>query len=377
MDFVPSEEQQEAIEKIKTWFFDKKRERDFFVLVGVAGSGKSSILHLIPSLLNLSVDDIRTVAYTGRACHILINKGIDAYTLHKLMYIPHEIIDPEDNTKTKIVFTKREELDSSIRLIICDEASFLDENITEDLLSFGIPVLFVGDHRQLPPINGVCGIFTAPDSQLDTIHRQAEHNPILKISKMVREGQRVMFGTVGGAFMKTAIDKLNENQLLRADQILCGKNNTRRKLINKIRKMKGIEQEHPIIGDRIICLKNNWDIGLVNGQQGIIIGIGEINTTLNSIIIDFEDEFGMKFNGLKCYLSDFLGQDRPQNQQSAFNKTIQSFDFAYAITVHKFQGSQADKVIFYEENFMRDDDLHQRWLYTAVTRAAKALIWVS
>ena len=58
-----------------------------------------------------------------------------------------------------------------------------------DLLSFGLPVLFVGDHGQLEPIGTSAGLMADPHVRLETIHRQARGNPILRLATALREGR--------------------------------------------------------------------------------------------------------------------------------------------------------------------------------------------
>ena len=373
---TPSPEQRNALDMINDWFRSKRR-KSRFILTGVAGSGKSSILKILVDELELDISDIAFVAYTGKASLVLTNKGVPATTIHRLMYIPREVQDPDNPDKMKIMFRKREELPDTIRLVCVDEASMVSNEIQDDLESFGVPVLYIGDHWQLRPVQGDCRIFTEPDVQLNQIHRQAEGNPIIAVSRSIREGRKVPFGMVGGCFMKTGKGKPDPHQMGRANQVICGRNDTRHKINAALRIAKGFDSDLPMVGDKIINLKNNWDVGLVNGHIGHVSAINEVNEALNYILLDFVDENGVIYSNLKCFISSFRAVERPSIRQKD-SLPMFDFNFAYAITCHKAQGSQWDLVYLQEEQFKNtSDEEHAKWVYTGVTRAARKLIWVA
>src|SRR5574344_1657261 len=114
----------------------------------------------------------------------------------------------------------------------------VDDIMMSDLLSFGIPVIAVGDPYQLPPIEGKPLDPNGADALLTEIVRQAAGNPIIKIANEVRLGRRLQIGNFG-AVKVISESMLNEAQmmqlLLSADQVICGLNATRRKLNSKMR----------------------------------------------------------------------------------------------------------------------------------------------
>src|SRR5258707_12947253 len=85
-------------------------------------------------------------------------------------------------------------------LIVIDECSMVDAELGRDLMSFGVPVLVLGDPAQLPPIQGG-GFFTEaePDVMLTEVHRQAQDGPVVRLSMEIRSGQRLVPGQYGAS----------------------------------------------------------------------------------------------------------------------------------------------------------------------------------
>jgi exodeoxyribonuclease-5 len=248
----------------------------------------------------------------------------------------------------------------------------------------------VGDHGQLPPIHGNFNLMKHLDIRLEEIHRQARDNPIIKISTLAREVGHIPHGHFGHnieklrkgipetqEYIKEMMTRFNDNTL-----VLCGYNKTRVTLNKMIRERLGIENEEPQKGDRVICLRNNHKEKIFNGMLGNIVRIQdaiENGKTLKNwyeAIIQMDDE---------QYPYKGLISKKQFNNPESMNFTRKRseimmgdlFDFGFAITVHKAQGSQASRVILIEERFGgMDDEMWKRWLYTGVTRAERELIIV-
>jgi exodeoxyribonuclease-5 len=223
---------------------------------------------------------------------------------------------------------------------------------------------------QLPPVKGG-GYFTEcePDFMLTDIHRQALDNPIITMSMIVREGGRLEFGQYGDSKVIARRD-LQPGEVMAADQVLCGLNNTRRGLNQQFRTKLGYTEDYPMVGDRLVCLKNDRERQLFNGGLWIaekskmtrrIVdmdvkssdGIGTISTVPVSVPVEF-------FHGTEESLPWYI------------KRNLDQFDFGYALTTHKFQGSQANHVLVFDESSVFRE--HQsRWLYTAITRAAEKI----
>ena len=93
------------------------------------------------------------------------------------------------------------------KLIVLDEVSMVGEEMARDLMSFGKPILVLGDPGQLPPIQGE-GAFTkdAPDIMLTEIHRQASESAIIRLATMARQGQPIGFGQYDSLRLEDAQD---------------------------------------------------------------------------------------------------------------------------------------------------------------------------
>src|SRR5438132_710903 len=122
------------------------------------------------------------------------NKGCDsASTIHSLIYRAREsgVEQPSFELWDDAPASKA-------KLIVIDECSMVDAELGRDLMSFGVPVLVLGDPAQLPPIAGG-GFFTdvEPDAMLTEVHRQAQDSPIVRLSMQVRAGERLAPGEYG------------------------------------------------------------------------------------------------------------------------------------------------------------------------------------
>jgi len=161
-----STEQENALQAVQQWL--KKGQSPVFKLFGYAGAGKTTLARHIAENAD---GEVAFGAFTGKAAYVMRNKGCtDATTIHSLIYRPTSDDDESDGPSFTI---RRDAPASKADLIIIDECSMVDEDLGRDLLSFGNPVLVLGDPAQLPPVKGG-GFFTEnePDFMLTEIHRQ-------------------------------------------------------------------------------------------------------------------------------------------------------------------------------------------------------------
>lgn len=375
MSITLEPEQQNAVDAVYTWYTEGRKPR--FTLAGLAGTGKSTIVNFVIEALGKPM--VAYATFTGKAALVLRRKGIPCRTIHKLIYTPRE------DEKKNLIFELNDELDAPYDLIVVDEASMVDAEIREHLESFNIPVLYIGDHGQLPPIKGQAeNLLTRPDIKLEKIHRQAEGNPIIKLATLARKGIKIPFAKYGEGIWKVHSHQIRDSHLLEADQVLCGKNKTRIQLNKRMRAaLNFIDPPDafysiPQTGDKIICLKNNWNRGLVNGLVGITTGVKpfrpfkqEEEQFKDFDALEFMDEDGNPFSNILFEPTSFLVEKPEMNK-----KDFEYFDYGYAITVHKAQGSQYINPVIYEE-WLGKPDFHAKWLYTAITRAAEKLILVA
>ncbi len=335
---------------------------------GYAGTGKSTVISSILERMRAKGKYVAVVAFAGKAVSVLRKKGIHhAQTLHSLIYKP-------DKKDGKLVFTKVFDLDCDA--VIVDEASMINTALYEDLLSFGIPVVFIGDHGQLEPIGDNPGVMENPHIKLEKIHRQAEGSAILWLAHLFREGKRPNWASVPA---DAEIRRLLKNEVGRVaheyDVVICGFNKTRNVVNSIVRENRGYTSDL-VEGERLICLRNNR-MGFFNGMMFEIEKIHEkksvftANGYLDCIIVDVKLDEGVSRKNVTVWLTKGEVQDFRD-----FSQDIVACDYGYALTCHKSQGSQFDKVLVIEEVW-REKWNANRWTYTAATRAAKELAWVN
>ena len=374
--------QQEAI---KICVERYKNKEPYTVIAGYAGTGKTTVVKYIMEALNLDEDEVVEACLTGKAALVLRNKGHNnAMTLHKLLYIPKKIPDSDE-----IEFFPREMLEYNPKLIVVDECSMVNKEIFNLLLSHKIHIIFLGDNFQLPAITESANILEHPHVVLTEITRQALDSPIIRLSMNIRAGEPLIYGGPKEA-RSMSKKQVSKRLVLGADVCLCGRNNTRHNLNKKIRQLKWEDeyQDGPLDGDKLICLKNYWritdvngEVPLVNGSIGIISGIHTTETRLlhPKLTGKFITETGEVFDKSKInidYQMLTMHEPRVNNDNWKEFYKIQKpllFDYSYCCTAHKFQGSQADKVLIFNE-VMGTKEEYYRWLYTSVTRAVKKCV---
>ena len=360
-----------------------KNKEPFTVINGPAGSGKSSLVRFIIDALNIPEDKVVYIAYTGKASLVLRNKGCtNAITAHKLLY--HAKEKPDGTYE----FKPKNHLDYDYKIIVLDECSMLPDEMWQLLLSHKVHVLALGDSEQLPPVDGDSKILDKPHVTLDEVVRQALDSPIIRLSVDIREGKWLEYGGPKECRVIPS-KKVSDKLLIGADQILCGKNITRHCLNERLRKIKFGEQysSKPLEGDKAICLKNDWST-LGNNEEPIVNGmIGTISNIQLSdgrlykpeMVADFTSDNGGLYKDLNMDYKIFTEKETTVNKDNWMmfpkNERAHEFDYAYAVTVHKYQGSEAEKVVVYDE-WLGDVEFHRKWLYSAVTRSSRMLVVV-
>ena len=284
-------------------------------------------------------------------------------------------IQQERDNLAQPAFTLNE--DSLVRdasLIIIDEGSMVDGRIGEDLLSFDTPILVLGDPAQLPPVRGT-GFFTArdPDVMLTEIHRQAEDSPIIRLATEVRNKRPLQPGMYGESEVVEG-QRLAPERVLAADQVIVGRNATRHAANARFRTLLDRDSSPlPIEGDKLVCLRNDHEVGVLNGSLWEATAdamLWEDKRMLMSVAPHQQEGEDLD---LQVWTQPFLGADEiPWFDR----RDAQEFDYGYALTCHKSQGSQWDDVIVYDESYCFRAD-RWKWLYTAITRAAEKVTVVA
>ena len=323
----------------------------YTVIAGYAGTGKSTLINFIIAALEVNPEDeVAYITFTGKASEVLREKGCpNAMTAHKLLYYSKQM------PNGKFFYRPR-----------------------------------------IPPIdkNQDNGILNNPHIFLDEVMRQAKESDIICLSMDIREGKKInpFKGNDTQVFNKK---DLCDGMYFWADQILVSTNRSRHDINTYIRDDLGRGFE-PEINDKIICLRNCWDTlsekqcdPLINGSIGtisamhmesidyIIMGQKVTAPVLVTDLITSNDEYKnlhIDYTALTTGEKFFTPRQEYVIRKNKQNPELPiEFNFGYAITGHRAQGSQWNKVLVLEESFPFDRIEHARWLYTTVTRAAEKL----
>jgi exodeoxyribonuclease-5 len=363
-DFTPT--QDDALKSVSDWMKAKPgtgNTPQVFRLFGFAGTGKTTLANTIAEGID---GEVKFAAFTGKAASVMRGKGCrGASTIHSLIYRARESGEelPSFDLWDEAPASKAE-------MIIIDECSMVDAELGRDLLSFGVPLLVLGDPAQLPPIQGG-GFFTEaePDVMLTEVHRQARDNPIVRLSMDIRAGEYLEPGRYGESEVVLKAD-LDPERVLKADQVLVGRNATRRSYNQRMRMRRGFTDPMPEAGDKLVCLRNNRKKGLFNGGLWSVKERGGRKTGIMTMRLLPDDETATRGVKVSVRPECFTGGIDQIDWQR--RKPYDEFDYGYVLTVHKAQGSQWDDVVLFDESFAFQES-RERWLYTAVTRAAKRL----
>lgn len=365
-----SPQQEAAIAAVSDWY--SQGNDQVFYLAGYAGTGKTTIAR---HLIDQTGAKPCYGAFTGKAAAVMRNSGCEgAGTLHSKAYSFKQ--DPKSGQFKKRINRAATSPIVSADILLIDECSMVDQELGADLQSFEKPILVLGDPAQLPPVRGG-GYFTErdPNVMLTEIHRQAEGNPIIRLATDVRSGVGIDLCRLGDSAVVTKAEFRNEFSIDKADQVLVGKNITRTQYNTRLRQLKGIESELPVVGDRLVCLKNSRDLGLFNGGMFTVEGGFDAtyeHRNMVGLIVSSDDDEELSGVNVMVRSEFFTGGKTPHWTEL---RGTEQFTYGNALTVHKAQGSQWDHVVLFDEAFGTTEE-QQRWLYTGITRAAKSIIVV-
>lgn len=373
---------------------------------GYAGTGKTTLICELRKEIYRNFPDLSVafVTFTGKASSVLQDKMArfgaiypNDYvgTIHRLIYQPEVKWDSILKTHVIVGWKLKDEDEMYEDLIIIDEASMVSLDIWKDLVKFQKSIVAVGDHGQLPPIGNSFNLLKDAEFYLTEIHRQALNSPVIALSKFVREEGYVPFNK----FFSKEVFKLSwdhpmcksiwENKLTFDEKIivLCGFNTTRAYLNDMIRERLSYKETVPYPGERIVCLVNNHTTKIMNGQIGTVLWVMPEDKNLCRITIDIESSQPIEcMVSKKCFGEvTYTMYDRTKKsmrqKEYAISKglsTVDFFDYGYAMSVHKSQGSEWDKVVLFEQRSQHwDDRYYARWLYTAITRSKEKLFIIS
>lgn len=420
MSFELSYQQECARNAILSWYRSSDR-KPWFYLAGFGGTGKSSVITAVTSSIR---GNIIYAAPTGRAALVMSKKGcVGARTLHSLLYRPagmsgnrqqieklRELIAlspgdgkgvalkadltaqfqeelktlPAESGRAKILTSALKtglsnvkdlvsanpifalNLESDLReanLLVIDEVSMVPESVITDALSFGVPVLVMGDLGQLPPVKAISPFSKEkPDFELQEIHRQAKDSPIIYLATLARQGKRLPLGTHGNCIVTR---ESLEEEALAADQIIVGRHVTRWATNDKVRMLQGRTGILPNPGEKVICRHNDAKRGLLNGDQFIVDDCKDTGKHQCMLSIHNED-LSLR---LPCWKAYFHREE----PNPYMKKDAGCMDHSYAITANASQGGQWPTVYVRDESkYFRGAE--SKWLYTACSRPTTKLV---
>lgn len=377
-------------------------KRQVFEYAGRAGTGKTYTMYQICKDSGIPMERILPMAYTGAAAAVLRRKGFPtATTLHAGLYTPEEFPNPAFNDikeKMKmnhqfgvpnvppviVKFVPKKSL-PNIDLIVIDEGYMCPSYMKSVIEKFDIPIIVTGDKRQLNPIGGPPAYLADPCvPELSELMRQEENSPIIYIANRILDDLPINTGVYGNRVLVIEDTDITKDMLKYSDLVLCGTNSTRDTWNTFIRKnIWNFDTQLPMYGERMICRRNNHNIE----TDGIELANGLIGYSLSSPnVSDFDgktffmdflpDMLSTPFKNLMC---DYKYFSSPSNIRTNYNDpyaTGERFEFAYCITTHLSQGSEANRGIYFDERMCGGPDMQKRLAYTGVTRFKEGLIFV-
>ena len=341
--------------------------------------------------IGLDIEDVLFVAFQGKAAMQMSRHKLPAKTIHAAIYDFEKVVDYDENgklqldengkIKKKFEFVLKDEIPSNPKLIVVDEAGMVGEKNALDLLSFGIPIVALGDLNQLPPVMAKPFFLKKPNFVLTQVMRQSEKNPIVWLSQQVLQNNPLHYGVYGDSQIIPK-SSLSEFQLHDSDIVLTCTNRLRHEINTLFREnILNIKKlDLPCEGEKIICRKNNWHRSiekmyyLTNGMTGTIDYIDPSTFDGKGIKIDFKPDFTKKcFRNLVMDYKSLFQPEKAKDELGAYDFKRNKFEFAYAITTWLSQGSEFDNVVFLLEQNGINPSIKKQILYTAITRAKKKI----
>ena len=405
IDHVEKEENMELAEEQKNAVINAVNS-GVSVITGGPGTGKTTIINAIIKYFERRAEVVLLAAPTGRAAkRITESTGYNAQTIHRLLEFSGE--PTEDGQKSVLKFARNEMYPLECEAVIIDEASMVDSHLFYALIKAvqrGTRLVLVGDTDQLPPVgagNVLRDIITSdifPVTILTKIFRQSDNSSIVDNAHKIKDGIHLEINNKSSDFFfiprRSAYDIAKECNELVSDnlpkylkispmeievltptrQYELGSIELNKKLqqcLNPPSADKREKERGEIIlreGDKVMQIKNNYKIewAVFSGQDrtGILDqGIGVFNGDMGIIseINDFDERVVITF-------------DDGRVAEYEYNQ-LDEIEHAFAITIHKSQGSEYPAVVIPILNGM-PKLMNRNLLYTAVTRAKNMVVIV-
>jgi|GEM_PF-458051 ATP-dependent exoDNAse (exonuclease V), alpha subunit - helicase superfamily I member len=349
-------------------------QHQFLIINGGAGVGKTTMLGALYEVFKSTHTIPIQLALTGKAAKRMTEAtGHKSYTIEKFIHV----FDFKDYERPDLV-------------IVIDESSMVDLPSIYRLLTF-IPrstrIIMLGDTGQLPPINfglifhELVKLDFVPKVTLTEICRQYENSNIPLVSNRIRDGYMPELEhhdvshirANGFVPIKKLVAEIYQ-QSPDTTQIICPTNKMADAIndlcasTNRKARMRIFVDEFDIymdtdfrVGDKVMCNKNIYKINLMNGSIGVVI---KVYKDMKLITLDDNNSSNEYSSFGKILWDDGI-------EREVSMEVIEALQLAYAITIHKSQGSEFEKVIISLEH---SPNLDRTMLYTAITRAQKEVV---
>ena len=324
---------------------------------GLAGAGKTALLaavaHIIPKA--------HVCAPTGKAAHVLRQKmhRHDASPIHALFYkLIDKDVDPETNRR-QLRFV-RIHVPGALRgkLVLIDEASMIDRWMMQDLIASGAKIVLFGDVGQLPPVHGT-QYFANPDITLRQIHRQALGSAIIRPA---HEARNTGWYEADDPAFQTARRPYDEDYV-GSVAIIGGQCTTRQKVNACKHRVLGFRNAYPQDYETVLRLQNAPAYGVLNG--GKYTTLAPFDAETSAMVVEAD---GPESIIPSCA---FATRDDPSEDEDRST----TFSLGYSLTCHKSQCSEFSAARVLDE-FPSIGPERERWIYTALTRAANCVLVV-
>lgn len=451
LSYSPTTGQWLAIQKLDV--FLESEEYQVFILMGYAGTGKTTLLKGVLDYLDSIKRPYRLMASTGRAARVLANKtGRTATTIHSSIYVVDAEKSEVTEQKKSIAFKLRNNFDDKDTVYFIDESSMISDKseINQQLLFddgrfldhifrfIGYrKIVFLGDNAQLPPVN--CNFSAALDGDylaktyrkkvadiiLTEVKRQSDTGGIIHNATRFRE--QLFSGSLPPVTFEagrwndisvssniwSAISKY-VRQIEKSgcyESIFITLSNGSAHYINNQVRNGIFKQKNPSLqqGEWLMVIQNNYPTGYNNGQHLLLKSFCETNEKVGDLtLLDAETEDpetgkvqnvkiikdllfnsapGLTLEQDKAFTIDFAIRMKKKGVKPHTDLYLQYMindkrfnalrvKFGYAVTCHKAQGGEWNKVfVQFEPAFDKlNREGQYRWIYTAITRASEKLI---
>lgn len=381
--------------------FEKARHAPVFVLTGAPGTGKTFLLKTIIG----AVPEGTTVALcapTGKAAKRMTElTGREAFTVHRLLESTPSPQTEEDD-ELFFAFGRNEENPLDAGVLIMDEWSMCDNQLAADLLRAVVPetkIIFVGDHHQLPSVGpgnvlrDMIGSGAVPSAELTEIKRQ-DAGHIVRGCHRIKDGRLPDFGDPAAGDDLIFVPRSSPEEVARAVVALASERIPNRFKLDPLTEVqvltarrtpargidapslnatlqekffpdRAVEGFRFRVGDKVVFLRNRFLPALTGTDPEVLVVNGDLG---------FVSELNPAGRTKKKHLVvDFVNPDRKVEVGPA---NVVHLDLAYALTVHKFQGSEVSVVVAPVHPCAGALVQQRNWLYTLISRATDLCVLV-